>query len=213
MSPIVELVFAVRREVVLDDEAAARAEGHPLETMLLPAGAGRAARRQRNHHVGGVAVGGRIGRRLGVADRLERDRARGVDVLVDEIGRHLQGGGVVVEVALDVVVGQQGCRVDVEPEQIADGVRVLAAIEAAQRHTSGLRSRRAGVDFVLEPRDECGRRLIVRAPGASRRHQTTAQLADHFLGNLGVLVDRVQIQFGQRQAARSTLSLWQPTQY
>ena len=197
-----ELVFAVCREIVFDDEAAARAERHPFDVMLLPAGAGSAGRRQRNHHVGGVAVGGRLGRSLGVADRLERDRARGVDVLVDEIGRDLQGGGVVVEVALDVVVRQQRLRVDVEPEQIADGVRVLAAIEATQRHTSGMRLRRAGVDFVLEPRDEVGRRLTIRAPGAGRRHETTAQLADHLLGNLGVLVDRVQIELRQRQAAR-----------
>ena len=34
-----QFVFAVGREVVLDAEAAARAEGHALETMLLPAGA------------------------------------------------------------------------------------------------------------------------------------------------------------------------------
>ena len=47
-----------------------------------------------------------------------------------------------------------------------------------------------------------GRGLTVRAPGASRRHETAAQLADHLLGNLGVLADRVQIQFRQRQAAR-----------
>ena len=117
-----ELVLAVRREIVFDDEAAARAEGHPFDVMLLPAGAGSAARRQRDHHVGDVAVRGRLGQRLRVADRLERDRARGVDVLVDEVGRHLQGGGVVVEVALDVVVGQPCRGVDVEPEQIADGV-------------------------------------------------------------------------------------------
>ena len=117
-----ELVFAVCREIVFDDEAAARAERHPFDVMLLPAGAGSARRRQRNHHVGDVAVGGRLGRSLGVADRLERDRARGGDVLVDEIGRDLQGGGVVIEVALDVVVRQQRLRVDIEPEQIADGV-------------------------------------------------------------------------------------------
>ena len=67
----------------------------------------------------------------------------------------------------------------------------------------GMRIRGPGVDFVLEPRDQFGRSLTIRAPGASRRHETTAQFADHFLGNLGVLVDRVQIQFRQRQAARS----------
>src|SRR5690606_40452112 len=42
-----ELVLAVRREVVRDDEAAARTERHALDVMLLTAGAGRALRRQR----------------------------------------------------------------------------------------------------------------------------------------------------------------------
>ena len=198
-----ELVFAVCREIVFDDEAAARAERHPFDVMLLPAGAGSAVRRQGNHHVGDVAVGGRHGRSLGVADRLERDGARGGNVLVDETGRYLQGGGIVIEVALDVVVRQQCRRVDIEPEQIADGVGILSAVEAAQWHTSGFGIRNPRVDFVLEPRDQFRHRLTIRAPGASRRHETTAQLADHFLGNLGVLVDRVQIQFRQRQAARS----------
>ena len=162
-----ELVVAVCREIVFDDEAAARAERHPFKAMLLPAGAGSAGRRQGDHHVGGVAVRGRDGGSLAVADRLERDGARGVDVLVDEIGRHLQGGGVVVEVALDVVVRQQSLRVDIEPEQIAYGVRVLPAVEAAQRHTSGSAIRSPGVDFVLEPRDAVGRQTD--DPGAGRQ--------------------------------------------
>ena len=41
-----EHVFAVGREVVLGDEAAARAEGHPFDVMLLPAGAGGTIRWQ-----------------------------------------------------------------------------------------------------------------------------------------------------------------------
>ena len=209
-----ELVVAVRREVVLDDEAAARAERHPFEPMLLPAGAGRARRRQRDHHVGDVAVGGQERLRLGVADRLERDGARGVDVLVDEVGRHLQRGGVVVEVALDVVVGQPGRGVDVQPEQIADGVLILAAIEPAQRHASGAAPGGLGVDFGLEPRHERGRRLAVRATGAGRRHQTAAQLADHLLGDLGVLVRRASRSSSDSDRPPAlTLSLWQVTQY
>ena len=36
-------------------------------------------------------------------------------------------------------------------------------------------------------RHECGGGLVVRAPVACRRHQTAAQLADHLLGDLGVL--------------------------
>ena len=131
-------------------------KGMPSRRCCRPV-PGAPLRRQRDHHVGDVAVGRRLGNRLGVADRFERDRARGVDVLVDEVRRDLQGSGVVIEVALDVVVRQPGRRVDVEPEQIADGVAVLAAIETAQRHASGLAVGGRGVDLVLEPRDEFSR--------------------------------------------------------
>ena len=170
--------------------------------MLLAARSGAPLRRQRDHHVGNVAVGGRLGGRLRVADRLERNGARRVDVLVDEVRRDLQGRGVVIEVALDVVVGQPGRGVDVEPEQIADRVSVLAAIETTQRDASRLALHRRGVDLVLEPRHELGGRVTIRPLCASRRHQTTAQLADHFLGNFGALARRVQIQCRQRQATR-----------
>ena len=72
--------------------------------------------------------------------------------------------------------------------------RVLAAIESAECHAARLALGRRRVDLVLEPRDEFGDRAIVRALGASRRHQTAAQLANDLLGNLGVLVYRVEIQ-------------------
>ena len=197
-----ELVLTVRREIVFDDEAAARAEWHPFDVMLLPAGAGSAGGRQRDHHVGDVAVGRRLGQGLGVSDRLERDCARRVDVLVDEVGRDLQRGGVVVEVPLDVVVGQPRLGVDVEPEQIADGVAVLATVETTQRHASRCAVGRRGVDLVLEPRHELGGHLAIGALGPSRRHQATAQLANHLLGDFGALVDVVQVQLRQRHAAR-----------
>ena len=135
-----ELVLAVGGEVVRDDEAAARAERHAGQMMLLAARAGRAIGRQRDDHVGRVAVRRRDRQRLGVADGLERDRARRIDVLSDEGRRHLQRVGVVVEIALDVVLRQQRRRVDLEREQVADRVRVLAAVQAAQRDTA----RRAG---------------------------------------------------------------------
>jgi hypothetical protein len=196
-----QLVFAVGREVVLDVEAAACPERHPLETVLLAAGSGRGARRQRNHHVLDVAVGRRDRRSLRVANRLDGHRARGEDVLVDEVRRHLQRGGVVVEVALQVVVGQQGPCIDVQPEQVADGVLVLAPIQAAQRHASGRRSRVGrGVNLLFQPGDERRDRLIVRALRAGGRHQATAQLANHLLSNLRML-RCAQIQPAQHQTA------------
>ncbi len=93
-----------------------------------------------------------IGGASEVTDRLERNRSRGVDVLVDEGGRYLECVRVVVEVALDVVLGQQCRWIDVERQEIADGVRVLPAVQAAQRHTAGRRLGGACIDLALEPR-------------------------------------------------------------
>jgi hypothetical protein len=62
--------------------------------------------------------------------------------------------------------------------------------------------RYACIDLVLEPRDKFRGSLAIRASDASRRHQPTPQLADHFLGNLGALVDVIQIQRRQCQATR-----------
>ena len=197
-----ELVFAVGREVVLDAEAAARAERHAFDVMLLPARAGLAVRRQRDHHVGDVAVGGRLGGRLGVADRLERDGARGVTYWSMKLGDTCSAAALLSKLPLMLSSGSQAVASMSRPSRSRMALRVLAAVEAAQRHAPGCAAVARGVDLVLEPRDEARPQPGVRAPGACRRHQAAAQLADDFLGDLGVLRRRVQIQFRQRQAAR-----------
>ena len=189
-----ELVLAVGGEVVLDDEAAARPERHTLEVMLLAARARSALRRQRDHHVRGVAVLGRERRRFEVADGLLRDRARGADVLRDEGRRNLERVGVVVETAFDVVLGQQHGGVDVEREQIVDRVRVLAAVQAMQRHSTGLALVGGRIDAVLEPGDELRRGLAIRARLPGRRHETASQLANRGFPRLGILGDAVRRQ-------------------
>src|SRR5690606_9951712 len=134
--------------------AAARTERHALDVMLLTAGAGRALRRQRDHHVRDIAVGDRLRKRVEVTDRFERDVPRGVDVLVDERGRHLQRVGVVVEVALYVVVRQQRRRIDLERKKVAYGMGVLAAVQPAQRHAAGTGLAGGRIELVLEPGNE-----------------------------------------------------------
>jgi hypothetical protein len=149
-----ELVFAVGRKVVRDDEAAARAERQAGQMVLLPPRAGSAVRRQRDDHVGGVAVGGCDRQRLRIADGFERDRARGVDVLTDESRRHLQSVTVVVVVAADVVLRQENGRVDLEREEVSHGVRVLAAVQAPHGHAPRYRLIGRSIDFVGEPQGE-----------------------------------------------------------
>ena len=206
-----ELVFALDREVVLDGEAAARTERHPFEAMLLPAGAGSAGRRQRDHHVGDVAVGDRLGGSFGVADRLERDGARGVDVLIHEIGRHLEGGGVGVEVALDVVVRQPGLAVDVEADQIADGVPVLPPVEAAQWHApggAGPASRRSRSRATTRtPSDWLSGRL---APAGGIMPLRSFRIT---FSATSALWRGVQVQPDNARPPALTRSLWQVRQY
>ena len=119
--------------------------------------------------------------RLGVADGLERDRARGIDVLIDERRRHLERVRVVVEVTLDVVLGQQRRRIDLEREQVADRVRVLAAVQAAQRDTTRRGLAGGGIDLAREPRrepvDASRRRAAAHRPAASGRRATCGSRA------------------------------------
>src|SRR3970282_1971299 len=165
----VKLVFAVRGEIVLDDEAPARPERHAFNVMLLPARARSTPGRERDHHIGDVTVGGRYRRRFEVTDRPERNLARGVDVLVDEGRRHLKGIRVVVEVALDVVLGQQHLRIDVERQGVAYRVRIRAAIQAAQRDTAGRGLAGSRIDLVREPRNQPSHGLSVGPPFPGRR--------------------------------------------
>ena len=83
--------------------------------------------------------------------------------------------------------------------------RTAYAYSRRFRRRSGTRPgaavRGAGVDLVLEPRDELGRGLAVGTPRAGRRHQAAAQLADHLLGHLGVLAGLVGVEVVERQAA------------
>ena len=187
-----QFVFAVGREVMLDDEPAARAERHARQVMLLPAGAVSSSGRQGDDHVGGVAIGRGNRWRVEVADGFLCDLARRIDVLVDECRRHLQGLGVVVEVAGNVVLGQQIGGVDVEGEQIPNRVGVLAAVQSPQRDASGRRLDGGRVDLVREPGGQTVELGRIWASGAGRRHQAAAQLANRAFPDLGIGRDPVR---------------------
>ena len=186
-----EFVFAVGREVVLDDEAATRTERHALEVMLLAARARSPLRRQRDDHVRGVAVLRRERRSLKIADRLLRDRTRRADVLGDERRRNLERVGVVVEAAFDVVLGQQNGRVDIESEQVTNGVRVLTSVQPMQRNAARLVLACLGVDAILEPGHQLRGGFDVWTRLAGRRHETAAQFTNGGFPCLGIVGDAV----------------------
>ena len=121
-----ELVLAVRREVVAGDDAAARAEGHAVEALVLRG----VARRQ---------IGG-LGRRLPVADRHAGDARRRRRVRLEQRRRDRQRPGDVVEAVGRIVGRQQRGGVDLQVEQIADGVGVLGAVQSMQDDRARSRS-------------------------------------------------------------------------
>ncbi len=143
----VEPVFAVGREVVLDDRAAARAERQARHVKLLRS---RVADRVRHADGAGARV----------ADGLRGQCTCGAQELVDERRRHRQRVGDVVEAVLGAVDGQQRRGVDLERQEIANRVRVLRAVHAVRCHVARRSSGRGGVERRLEPRDE---RVVVLA--------------------------------------------------
>ncbi len=139
-----EAILAVGRERVREPQAAAGAERHAVDVGLLVAGRRREVR------------GGDLGH--GLADREMRDRARHVDVLLDERRRHAERGRDVRE-AVDLDLGRQVLGgIDLDAEQVLHGAGVLGSAEplsghvadfvlAARRHRSSARARRSSRRF------------------------------------------------------------------
>ena len=103
----------------------------------------------------------------------------------------------------DGVGRQERGDVDVEVEQVLDRARVLGAVQPLER--------RDGRDSGA-PRRVVDARLRAQSPAPAsaagagrlsprRRHHARAQLADHLLGDLGVLIDRRRVEVLQRQPA------------
>ncbi len=77
-------------------------------------------------------------------------------------------------------------------------MRVLAAVQAAQRHASGRGLVGGGVDLAREPRGQLLDGLAVGARLARGRHESAAQLADRELPSLRVCGDSVGRQAIER---------------
>ena len=168
-----EHVLAVQRERVARHDASARAERQPLHVRRLRCVAA--------HHVG---LSARAEERR-VAHRQSANLCRRREIPLEERGRDPQCAGVVVEAPADVVGRQQRRGVHLEPQEVAHGVGVLGAVQAAQRRRAGV-PRRRRVERALERR---GQRVVgglVRPRHTRGRHGAGAQLAHHLLPDLGV---------------------------
>ena len=163
-------VLPVDREVVLDGDAAARPERQLV--------ADRAVLVQRAVHR--MNLGHRPQAR--VAHHELADAARRGEIAFDQGRRDGQHVGDVVEAVVLVVGRQQGVGVDLESEDVADGVGVLRAVEAVDGGPARIRILQARpVEPRLQPLDERAGRRGGRTGPAGRRHRVRAQPADHVL--------------------------------
>ena len=191
----VELVVAVGREEMLDEHAAARAERHARDVVVL-VDAGR-----------GV-VDAAVALRVRVADGHLADDACGRDVLLQERRRHLEHVRDVVEAVALVVLRQQRLHVDLEREQVRDRIGVFGAIQAVQRDLPRIRrGRGGGIERALEPRDPRAARRVVGLRRAGRRHLRAAQLAHDGFENLWLVRDRLGGHAIERDLGREVVAV------
>ena len=168
-----EAIFAVGRERVREPQAAAGAERHAVDVGLLVAGRRREVR------------GGDFGH--GLADREMRDRARHVDVLLDECRRHAERGRDVRE-AVDLDLGRQVLGgIDLDAEQILHGAGVLGSAEPLSGHVADFVLAALGIDRALEPGDHRVDFRLFGLRAARGRHEAAAQLVHDGFEHLRVL--------------------------
>ncbi len=159
-----ERVLAVGRELVFDEHPAARAERQAFDVIVL--------RRVRRH------VEHRLRRRRRLADREPADLSGRRQVRFHERRRHRQRAGDVVEAAGRIIGRQELRRVHVQRQQVANGVRVLGAVQPVKARGRQMKSG-AAVERVFQPANQRLERRGIRdggrpsaasgPPGASER--------------------------------------------
>ena len=184
-----DAVLAIGGEVVQGGDAAAGAEGRPVDA--LPLG-----------EVTGLGVGGLAREHLQVAYRQPADLGGRVQVGVHERGGEQLDVGDVVEVGALGVEGQVEAGVDPEPEQVVHGGFVLRAVEALEGAGTGVGVARRGLVQGRLERLHQGQKRVARRPRKARgRHHAGAQLHDHALGDLGVVGRVFDLEALQRGVA------------
>ena len=146
-----EHVFAVGREGMRHDHAAARAERQPFDVLVL-----------RHDRADGVGRRARLG--AGIANGQLGDAQGGGEIALEQQRRRRQRGRDVVEAEVAAVARQQIGDVDRDAEQIAHGVGVLDAVQAMQDLAAGVVLRRRGRGRGWR-RARRGTRPARRAPG------------------------------------------------
>ncbi len=181
-----DLVLGIGREVVIDSHAAARAERQTGQALLLRTVVG---------HAEPVDVDERRRR----ADGEPADLVGCGEIALEQRRRELQHARDVVEAVARLVGRQELGDLDVEVQQIADGVAVLGAVQAVERlRAAGVRTRGGcRIELAFEPARELDTRFGGRPRLADGRHHAGAQLPDDFLplgGMRGNGVERQRLE-------------------
>ena len=184
-------VLAVDREVVLDGDAPARSERQVVADGAVLV----------HRAVDGIDLGHRAHARV-AHDELADAPRRG-QVALDQGRRDGQHLGDVVEALLLVVGREQRVGVDLEAEDVADGVGVLHPVEAVHGGPArvGILQARA-VELGLEPMDEVAGCRGRGARPAGGRHRVRPQAADDVLPGGRVRLHVRDVQRVQRQPGR-----------
>ena len=168
----------------------------------VPQGAPSTGSQRVLRHVFGVRVGVVDGASAGLADREPGDGARRVEIGLEQRRRQRLRIGDVVEVGAHLVERQPVAGVDLEAQQVANRLRVLGPVEALEGPAPRVGGGAGGlVELVLEGLDENTEVGLVGPARSRRRHHARPQLADHRLGDLGVVGRRRRVEAFQRQVA------------
>ena len=188
------VVVGIERKMVADEHPAARAKRQPVGALVLllvlcrPIGLGDSGRWR-------------------AAEREVADRPARRQIPLEQRLRHAEHAANVVEPEAGIVSRQEVIDVDLEREQIADGVAILRPVQTMQ----GRRPSRVGpghprvVELSLEPGLERVVRGVVRAGPPGGRHQARAQLPHDLLPLGGVVTDGRQVERVERQPDRPQL--------
>ena len=188
-----EVVFAVQRKVVVDENAAARAQRQAFDVLLLVEIRG-SLKHQADRSDGRVAHG------------QARDLVGRRQVLFDQRGGNAQHVGDIVEAVGFIVGGQQRSRVDIQVEKIVDRVSVFGPVHAMDGRPAGFRvTRRGAVDRVFQPPGELGHGGVVRTGHALGRHHASMQLPQNFFPGFRMLARAVQVHRIEREPGGSQL--------
>ncbi len=182
-------VLAVERQGRLRQHAADGPDRQPLDVPVL-----------RSILANAEGLGGDAN--LGIADGERAHLAGGADVSLQQHRRNAQHVGDVVEPVGRVVGRQQRGRVDLQRQQVADGVGVLGAVEPVHELAARIGTRGGGpVQRGAQPADQPLARGAVGLRNALRRHHAHAHLADHLLPDVRCLGRLGEIQAFERQTA------------